>query len=173
MKRIERKPQLPLSGSATWIARCVDAHHPTLVGRLRCAFDEGVELWIAALQGLAVREGDRVLVTQPANGSEPVVIGVVDGFAQRPEIERPAAAKVTVHRDESLLIESADGTPLLSLHQGRDGPVARLLHDDVHLDVGGELRLSAESIALEARQGEARVVATSDVVVRGETIQLN
>ncbi len=174
---IEASPAVALDVGATWIGRCADARHPTLQGRVLCevatASGELIELWIPTLHGLSVRVGDQLLLTRPANWSEPVVVGVLDGFARRPEVRAKAAATLALHRDEAMVIESQDGVPLCELRQAGDGPVVRLLHDDVHLELAGALRVSAKSIALAAREGEARVEAAADVVVTGETIHLN
>src|SRR5690606_25466973 len=86
------EPELPrtLEQQATagqLVADCIDDRHPTLVGRIciRVVLPEGstVERWVPTLRGLAVRVGDRVLVTKPINWAEAVVIGMLDGFARR------------------------------------------------------------------------------------------
>jgi hypothetical protein len=51
--------------------------------------------------------------------------------------------------------------------------VIRLLTADVSVDLPGDLRLSAKSVALVAREGELTLKAHDDVVVEGETINLN
>ncbi len=174
---LEPSSNLPLAGAGPWVARCVDPRHPSLVGRICCEVEspgtETVQRWIPTLHGLTVRRGDQVLLSKPANWLEPIVVGVVDGLARRPEQPHATAAKLTLERDECVLVESQDGQPLVEIRQTDDGPVARLLHEDVHLEVRGELRISAKAIALEAREGEARIDAAGDVVVAGETIQLN
>src|SRR5690348_3485617 len=77
---------------ACLIGECVDARHPSLQGRVLVKFTiSGHEQtrWLAKLQGLPVRVGDRVLMLCPGNsfdhGPEWIVTGVVDGFATRPE----------------------------------------------------------------------------------------
>jgi hypothetical protein len=177
VKPLSSQPTLPLGAAATWLARCTDAEHPTLDGRVRVTFDgageEPLELWVPKLAGLAIREGDRVLVTQPANGSEPVAVGVLDGFAQRPKREWRDKAVLALEPDEQIVVESRSGDALLALRDTEEGPVVALLGPDVAVEIDGELKLTAKAISLAARQGEARVEATSDVVIRGETIQLN
>jgi hypothetical protein len=49
----------------------------------------------------------------------------------------------------------------------------RLLEPHVALELDGALAVSAAAIELRARAGEVRVEASDDVVVRGETIELN
>ncbi|MBW2456184.1 MAG: hypothetical protein JRI68_16820 [Deltaproteobacteria bacterium] len=174
---LEPSSNLPLASTGPWVARCVDPRHPSLIGRICCEIEspgtETVQRWVPTLHGLTVRTGDQVLLSKPANWLEPIVVGVLDGFARRPEQPRTAAAKLVVERDESVLVESQDGQPLVEIRQTDDGPVARLLHEDVHLELRGELRISAKAIALAAREGEARIDAAGDVIVAGETIQLN
>jgi len=174
---LEPSQGLPLAGSGPWVAMCVDARHPSLVGRICVAVErrgtETVELWVPTLHGLAVRAGDQVLLSKPENWIEPVAVGVVDGFARRPERQLSPAATVTVARDECLRVEGQEGQALVEIRQEDAGPVLRLLDHDVHLEVPGELRVTAKSIALTATQGEARIDADGDVVVGGETIQLN
>jgi hypothetical protein len=165
-----------LKGGEALVARCLSLAHPVLHGRVLCELTtaEGVrELWAPALRGLAIREGDHVLLSQPSNWLEPLVVGVVDGHARRPEAARAPAARLALARDETLVVEGAEGQPLVELRQAEEGPVVRLLQHDVHLELEGALRVSARSIALAARAGEARIEATSDVVVSGEAIRLN
>lgn len=161
----------------TIVAMCIDATHPSLAGRVLVRWSgpggSKTSAWIPTLHGLAVREGDRVLITQPSNAPEPVVLGVVDGFAARPEPARTTAASVELHRDEAVRVAAADGTPLVELFQGDGGPVVRFLTQDVSVELPGSLRLSAKSVELVAREGELKMTARDDVVVEGETINLN
>lgn len=48
-----------------------------------------------------------------------------------------------------------------------------LLRADLDLDLPGKLRISAKSIELEPKQGQARIEASDDVVVNGEVIHLD
>lgn len=125
------------------------------------------------LQGLVVREGDRVLLMHAGNYPEPLVMGVVDGFARRPEPERAGGPSIELARDESLRITTKDGEPLLEVHPSLNGPVVRLLKSDVELELPGRLRLSAAAIELDAREGNVAIKAHDDVVVEGEIIHLN
>ena len=170
-------PARSLRPLETVIAECVDAAHPSLVARVlvRWSWPSGgtTSAWIPTLHGLPVREGDRVLVTQPSNAPEPIVLGVVDGFAARSEPARSAAARVELQRDEAVRVTSVDGVPLVELFQGEGGPVVRLLAPDVSLELPGALQLSAKSVDIVAREGELKLKARDDVLVEGETINLN
>ena len=68
---------------------------------------------------------------------------------------------------------STDRTPLVEVFQRDGGPVVRLLAEEANLDLPGDLRLSARSVALIARGGEMNISARDDVIVVGETINLN
>ena len=69
------------------MGECVDDRHPTLQGRVRVRWTDATggprDRWVPTLQGVAVREGDRVLLVTMAHEDEPVVTGVIDGFAAR------------------------------------------------------------------------------------------
>lgn len=174
---IGTRPPSPPPVDGLLVAECIDARHPTLVGRVLCriATPSGApaERWIPTLMHLPVREGDRVLLARPANHAEPVVVGVLDGFTPRPEPARSPAAVRTLARDETVRFESARGEPLVEIAPGQTGPVVRLLSADVEVESPGAVRLRATSIAIEATQGEVRVQASDDVVVQGEAIHLN
>jgi hypothetical protein len=166
-----------MAGGPSLVAECLDPRHPTLQGRLRVRWTSGTgeehERWVPALQDLSVREGDRVLLVAVENWDEPIAVGVVDGFARRPRPKRHEKATVELQRDECLRVRARDGQSLVELHQSEDGPVVRLLQDSVEVELPGDLRLSADDIALQARQGRVSVRATDDVVLEGETVRLN
>ena len=159
------------------VGEVVDARHPTLRGRMRVRWIdlEGrtLEKWLPALMNVPIRVSDRVLMTRAANWPEPVIVGLIDGFAARPEIERETKAAIELERDEAVRVCGADGQNLLEVFQGESGPVVRLLSEDVSLELKGKLKVKAESIELEATKGQARILASDDVVVRGEVVHLN
>lgn len=166
-----------LPTSAPIVGECVRTDHPTLTGRALVRIPESggsaVELWLPTLMGLAVRPADRVLVLVPANHAEAVVVGVLDGFALRPEPRRETSASIALQPDERLVVTAANGQELLEIHLSSKGPVVRLLQPDVDVDVPGALRVRAQSVRLEAKTGGVQVQAQDDVVLRGETIKLN
>lgn len=167
----------PSGSTESLVGEVVDARHPSLRGRVRVRWQdlEGqtFEKWLPTLQGLPVRVHDRVLMLRASNWPEYVVNGVLDGFARRPEVERGTAAQLEMKRDEAVRITSAEGEPLVEVFQDESGPVVRFLSEDVNLDIQGKMRISAKSIELEATEGQARIKASDDVVVKGETIHLN
>jgi hypothetical protein len=159
------------------VGEVVDDKHPALRGRVRVRWKdlEGFlyEKWLPALMGLPVRVSDRVLLTQASNWPEFVVTGVIDGFARRPEIPKGEKAALELKRDEAVRVRSQSGEDLLEVFEDDTGPVVRLLTGDVDLDIKGKMRVKAESIELEATRGQARIEASDDVIVRGETVHLN
>jgi len=157
------------------IGECIEVQHPTLVVRVHIRWQdiELYEKWLPTLHGITVRKGDRVLILSPVNWIEPLVIGVVDGFALRPEIQRISASSIKLERDESIRVTTPEGDQLLEIYYEDAGPVVRLLKDDVELDLKGNLRLNAKSIELNAKRGELRIKAVDDVVIDGENVKVN
>lgn len=167
----------PEAPTGPLVGECLDATHPTLVGRVlvRWTTPDGRDerAWLATLHALPVRVGDRVMFQRPANWPEPVVTGVIDGFAARPEPARATAAALTLQRDEALRVVDVRGAALVEVVSGDEGPTVRLLTDDASIELAGGLRVSAARIELVARQGAVRIDAHDDVVVRGEHVKLN
>jgi hypothetical protein len=164
----------PGLGSSALVGVCVDDRHPTLVGRVQVRVaDEAGEhtLWLATLAHLPVRCEDRVLLLQPGNWPEPVVVGVIDGLRARTAETHPAAA-LTLRSNETLEIRGADGAPLLAIVPTPAGPVLRLTRADQRLEVDGRLAFAADAITFVAR-GEVSLSAGGDVIVTGEEIKLN
>ena len=120
-----------------------------------------------------MREGDRLLVAGAENWAEPIVTGVVDGFARRPRSTSERGPRLELQRDQSLLLTTAEGEPLVELRQGPDGPVVRLLDRGVALELPGKLSLTADSISLRAVRGGIEMDASDDIALRGELIHLN
>jgi hypothetical protein len=127
--------------------------------------------WLATLAHLPVRCEDRVLLLQPGNWPEPVVVGVIDGLRAR-VAPTQAAAALTLRSDETLEIRSSDGAPLLAVVPTPAGPVLRLARADQRLEVDGRLVFAADVVEFSAR-GEVSLSAGGDVVVKGEEIKLN
>jgi hypothetical protein len=165
------------AGDVLLMGECIDAAHPTLRGRILVRWSgsggDPMERWLPTLYRLPVREGDRVLLARVGNLAEAVVLGVLDGFARRPEPALQEVATLQLAADECVTVRSRDGSELLQIRQEEGGPVVRLLQSDLDLELPGALRLKAEDIRLEARQGRIELSATDDVIVRGEIIRLN
>lgn len=167
----------PAGVTDSLVGEIVDTKHPSLRGRVRVRWrdleGQTFEKWLPTLQGLPVRVADRVLMLCATNWPEYVVTGVVDGFARRPEVERDTRAQLELKRDEAIRVRSPEGEDIVEVFHGERGPVVRFLRDDVDLDLKGKLRVSAKAIELTAKEGQARIEASDDVVVVGETIHLN
>ena len=159
------------------VGDCVQAQHPTLQGRalVRWTTPSGIsdERWVPMLLTVTVRPLDRVLLAQPSNLDEPVIVGVLDGFAQRPERSAVTAARISLAWDEAIRVDAPNGDELLELRVTEAGPVVKLLGSGVALNLPGRLSISAQSVELNARQGQVAVRATDDVVVEGATVRLN
>jgi hypothetical protein len=163
-------------GPRSFVVECLTATHPTLTGRVEVRFtgDAGERVrWLATLRGLSIRAGDRLLAVTPCNWDDAIVVGVVDGFGRRPSPENQHAATLDLLPDEAVCIRSAGGRPLFELTAGERGAEIRLLEPDAALEVDGHLAIGAKRITLTAREGEARIEASDDVVVRGENVHLN
>jgi len=160
-----------------FVVECTSTQHPTLRGRVQIrwttAAGAATAWWVPVLQGLAIRAGDRLLAQVPHGATEPIVLGVIDGFAARPEPERAVAARLELKKDEAVQICSQEGQPLVELVQDAQGPLVRLLQADTRIDVKGKLTISAAELELCAVKGKVRIEATDDVEVVGEVINLN
>jgi hypothetical protein len=170
-------PPSPPKINVPLVGDCLADRHPTLLGRYLIRFPdrdgESVDRWLASLHGLPVRTGDRVLLLQPDNWPEPVVIGVIDGFACRPQVPASTAANLELRSDEVVRIHGQRGEPLVEVRQSGTGPLVRLLSDDVNLELPGNLKLAAKNIELAAVQGGVTITASDDVTIKGEMIKLN
>jgi hypothetical protein len=173
---LESTPVGPEPGVVSLVGWCTNDRHPTLIGRVCVRWTDANgehERWLPALHNLAIRERDRVLLLRPANTELPIVIGVVDGFARRPEQTFEAKHTVTLKPDESVRVMAEDGTELVAITRGENGPEIRLLQRDADVRLPGKLRLRAKAIAIEAEEGGVEIEANHDVVVRGEVVHLN
>lgn len=175
-----RQPTWPAESS--FVATCVDAHHPTLLGRVkvhagdpaaRWGADDPAAWWLPTLHGLTIRTGDRLLVQRVAGGDEPIVVGVIDGFLPRPEQRHFVGPQLELKADEVLRVNGKDGQALLEIAQGQGGTMVRLLQADTRIDLPGKLTISAAELELNARSGSVRIEASDEVALIGELIQLN
>lgn len=169
--------ETPAAPAGPLVGEVLEAEHPTLQGRARVRWSddrgEKEEAWLPCLQGLTVRARDRVLVQRASNWPEAIVVGVLDGFARRPEAPVREAARLRLRADETLTVSGEDEQPLLELRQEAQGTRVRLLREDVDVEMPGRLRLAARELELRARSGDVRIRASDDVRVDGEAIRLN
>lgn len=159
---------------AQGVFEVIEAEHPILHGRVACALTAGeTPTWLPTLSHLSIRKGDRVLVSQPENFAESVVIGVIDGFAPRARPLAERGATLMLKPDEALVIETSTGAPLVEIRRDASGARVRVLARDLAMETEGRLTLSAETIAIESRAGNVEIRSSDDVVVEGEIIHLN
>jgi hypothetical protein len=160
-----------------FVAECIDARHPVLQGRARVRWrsETGAvqDLWAPTLRGVVVREGDRVLLLPATNEAEPIVVGVVDGFARRSEPVRNEGPIVELKADEVFRVVTEQGVSLLEIVRNADGPVVRLMQNDAQIEIPGKLLIKASEIELRAERGPVRIDANDDVIVTAEMIRLN
>ncbi len=160
----------------TEVGVCVAEEHPTLAGRVLVRFERErgtSEQWLPCLLQVRPREGDRLLVIRAAGSAEAIVAGVVDGYRRRVDPDVRVANVRTVQDDESVRIQGPDGRGLVEVRASERGCVVTLLSPDATLSGQRSLAIEADEVTIRARQGGVSVSATDDVVVRGETINLN
>ncbi len=168
----DRTTEQRIGNEKTTIVRCIATEHPVLLGRVQVEID-GAPVWLATLQGTAIRKNDRVLIQSVSNSDEPIVVGVVDGYRRRPAVPRNAGPSLKLENDEAIKVLASNGERLLEIHNSDDGPVVRILNADTHIQLPGQLQVTANAISLNAAQGSVRITATDDVEVQGEEIRLN
>jgi hypothetical protein len=160
----------------TEVGVCVAEAHPTLAGRVLVRIEreqKSSEQWLPCLLQVRPREGDRLLVIRAAGSAEAIVAGVIDGYRRRADPDVRVANVRTVQDDESVRIQGPDGRGLVEVRASENGCVVTLLSPDATLSGQRSLAIEADEVTIRARQGAVSVSATDDVVVRGETINLN
>jgi hypothetical protein len=159
------------------VGTCVDDRHPSLVGRVRVQWTAAdgrvLDRWFPTTRGLAVRKGDRLVLSRPHNWPEAIVTGVVDGFDERPIVEPMEAARLELRTDEVVVVADSRGRPLLEIHESDDGPVLRLRQPDLSLEAPGHLSVKADAITLQSEVGPVRIQSNAQVAIEGDTILLN
>lgn len=164
------------------VGEVLDTHHPHLPGRVFVrwldAEQKTKELWIQAERHLRLRKGDRVILTLPAGWGQWIVTGALGRQLPEPtESEsEPKASDVPelkLEPGQGLRVLAHDGTPLVTVRQGVDGPEVQLGTGNVELKAARTLRLSADTIELHAEHGGVDLRTEGDAVLRGRTIRLN
>lgn len=161
----------------TILATVVEEAQPALPARVRVSWEDGDgaerSMWVAKLQGLVPRRDDRVIVTFPNNGAEPIVTGVVDSLAPKPDLRRTEGPNLVLKEDERLQISGPDGKAWLEVEAHPEGPRLRFLVPPEGLDLSGTVKISGDAVELKARNGEIRLDASGDVRIMGEIVRLN
>jgi hypothetical protein len=125
------------------------------------------------LHGLSIRAGDRLLLQQALGSPEPIVIGVIDGFMPRPQLECHQGPRLEIKPDETLRVHTSDGQALVEIAPDETGHVVRLLQSGARLAVQGKLSISAGELELKAASGSVQIEASDDVRLIGEVVHLN
>ena len=172
-----KEERLPTTISSTLVGVCLDAKHPTLQGRVLVEWKTSsrgdYRRWLPTLMSVTVRKGDTVLLSAPENWPEPVVIGVLDGFALRPSEKKVEKASLDLEKDESISVYAVTGDKILEVFYEDTGPVVRLMKEDIEVEMPGKGRISARSVNIEAKTGDVRIKASEDVKIQGEVVKLN
>lgn len=94
-------------------------------------------------------------------------------LVRAPLAKTSPARVLQLAQHEALRVIDAQGRPLVDIVSTEDGPVLQLLGEGTDLDVAGHLRVHADAIEMIARDGELKMLAKDDVIVRGEKVRLN
>jgi hypothetical protein len=159
------------------VGEVLDTHHPHLPGRVFVRFLnrdlEAVERWVQAERHLRLRKGDRVILTLPTGYHQWVVTGALGREPTRSPAEEADVPELRLEPGQNVRIVTHDGTALLTVRQGADGPEVELGTGNVELRAARTLRLRADTIELHADHGGVDLRTEGDAVVRARTIRLN
>jgi hypothetical protein len=172
--KTQSQPQLLLG-------EVIDTHHPDLPRLLFVRWIDGngeqVERWLQRVRGITPLRGDRVLLEQPANWSEKLVMAVLDdGRSGQPiasAVADSGAPSLQLAAEQCVRIADADDNPLLEIHASNNGPVVRLMNRNATFEVPGKLRFQADTIEFEGGRGGVDIRTEADTVVRSRYIRLN
>lgn len=175
------QPQPEFNNAQPLVGEVLDTHNPDCRGRVLVRWasniGEACQHWLAVARGSAPRRGDRVLLHQPANWPEMLVTSVIEGLPSAQsnveESQEEPRRIIELEHEEKLWITGADGQPLIEVYASTQGPVVRLMNQDVDLEIPGKLRLRAETLELEGGRGGIDIRTEADTVVRGRYIRLN
>jgi hypothetical protein len=160
------------------VGEVLDTHHPHLPGRVFVRWINAElkkhEHWVQAERHLRLRKGDRVIMTMPTGWKQWVVTGAL-GRELEPAPEPPAddVPELRLEPGQAVRILSHDGSALLTVRQGADGPELQLGTGNVELKAARTLKLTADTIELHAQHGGVDLRTDGDAVLRARTIRLN
>lgn len=161
----------------TAVGELLDTHNPHLPGRvlvrwLNTACQE-LEQWVQAERHLSLRKGDRVLLTLPMGWKQWVVTGVLARESAKPVEQPEHATELKLQPGETVRILAHNGSALVTVRQGAEGPVVELGNGNVELKAARTLRLAADTIELSSKNGGIDLRTEGDTIVRARTIRLN
>ena len=172
---VQRAPTI----SSTIVGEVIDTHHPDLSGfvcvRWITQTGESSERWLRRVRGPMPRKGDRVLLEQPLNWQEKLITAVLeDPSCGKPVADNTEAAqKIELQPNQCLSIMDAHRNPVVEIYSSSQGPVVRLMNENVNLEIPGKLRFQADTIELEAGRGGVDIRTDADTVIRSRFIRLN
>ncbi|MDD1620674.1 MAG: hypothetical protein LUQ11_04265 [Methylococcaceae bacterium] len=161
------------------VGEVIDTHNPDHKAHVfvRWLSGEGevCESWLKCVRGTQPRRGDRVLIEQPVNWPHGLVTAVIEGLPADRQFEEigDASRRLELEPGQSLRITDFENNPLLDIYTSSQGPVVRLLNEDIDIEVAGKLRFKASTIELEAGRGGVDIRTEADTVVRSRYIRLN
>src|SRR5512137_2765136 len=83
-------------GGAALVGECRDDRHPSMADRYLVRYPgpggEAQERWLMGLVSVIPKIGDRLLLVQPGNAAEPVILGVLGGLTPREQPVRSGPA---------------------------------------------------------------------------------
>jgi len=154
------------------VGEVIDTHNPDLKAHVLVRWLSGdadvCERWLKCVRGTWPRRGDRVLLEQPVNWPHWLVTAVVEGISAEEQLEEIGAANRQLELEPGQCLRIADfqSNPLLDIYTSSQGPVVRLLNENVDIEVAGKLRFKASTIELEAGRGGVDIRTDADTVVR-------
>jgi len=174
-------PTAVASGNS-YLGEIIDTHHPDIPGRLfvRWQDENGheQERWLMYCLSNGLYKGSKVLISQPANWSDCIVVAVL--ASSQPEnrtkaIENTAdqaPARLSIKASETIQVETESGKPLLQITHYDQGAVLRL-GKNINLELPGTFRIDADRIELNSKQGGTDCRSDGEIVCRSPRIRLN
>lgn len=171
-----------LTTAPTLIGTCVDDSHPELDGFYEVEYlgegGECIRSWLVSLRGVRPKLRDSVLLSQPQNHPEPIVIGVIGFFGgvepeTKPSFEVRENNIVVLNGNEPIQVVTHDGRKLVEIGKSLNGPTIRICQNDASINLPGSLSISAGELKLQSHTGDVQINADKEVVIEGDLIRLN
>jgi hypothetical protein len=166
----------PPAGSPVIVGEVVETQHPLRPGRVLVRWQNAerqtVTEWLLPERHLSLRAGDRVLLALPCGWQEWIVTGALGREPRAPQSPPDHERQVRLQPGEVVRLVAHDGQPLVTVRQSSEGPVVELGEGNVELKAARTLRVSAQTVEINASSG-IDLRSDGDTVVRGRTIHLN
>lgn len=159
------------------VGEVLDTHHPHLPGRVFVRWlteeHQALEHWLQAERHLRLRKGDRVIMTMPTGWKQWIVTGALGRELEPAAEPQSDVPELRLEPGQAVRIVAHDGSALLTVCQGVNGPELQLGTGNVELKAARTLRLTADTIELHASSGGVDLRTDGDAVLRARTIRLN